>query len=463
MIKLFNTLTRKKEELKTVEPGVVRIYSCGPTVYNVVHIGNLRAFISADILRRWLKYRNYKLMHVMNITDVDDKTIRDSQKEGVSLKEFTDRYTKLFFEDLKALNIQPVEYYPRATECIDGMVKLIQTLLDKGIAYKSDDGSIYYDISKFKDYGKLAHLDLSELKAGARVKHDSYEKKNIADFALWKAWDENDGDVFWETPIGKGRPGWHIECSVMSMKNLGETIDIHTGGIDLVFPHHQNEIAQSEGATGKPFVKYWVHNEHLIVEGKKMSKSLGNFFTLRDLINKGYSSKAIRWVLMSTHYRKKLDFTFQDLDAAKKTLMNLQDFMFKLDHADGSGASADNLMKKAQKEFEDAMDDDLNISQAQASMFEFIHEINKLINEKNLSKEDAQKVKGLMMKFDQVFGVLEEEKQKIPEEVLLLVRAREDARIEKDWETADAIRNRLKEHGYVLEDMENGVRVKKIK
>ena len=463
MVKLFNTMTRKKEELKTVEPGVVKMYSCGPTVYNVVHIGNLRAFISADILRRWLKYNGYKVIQVMNLTDVDDKTIRDSRKEGISLKEFTERYAKAFFDDIKTLNIEPVEYYPRATEHINGMVRLIQTLLKNGIAYKSEDGSIYYDISKFKDYGKLAHLDLSGLKAGARVKHDSYEKKNVADFALWKAWDPEDGDVFWETSLGKGRPGWHIECSVMSMKYLGETFDIHTGGIDLVFPHHQNEIAQSEGATGKTFVNYWVHNEHLVVEGQKMSKSLGNFFTLKDLLKKGYSPKAIRWVLMSTHYRKKLDFTFQDLDAAKKTLMNLQDFLKNLDEAGGSGAKVDSLIKKASKEFEKAMDDDLNISQAQAYMFEFVHEVNKLMADKKLSKKDAQKVKDLVKKFDKVLGVLEEEKEEIPEEIILLAQAREDARKNKDWETADKIRDRLKEHGYLLEDTEKGVRVKKIK
>jgi cysteinyl-tRNA synthetase len=456
-------MTRKKEELKTIHPGEVRIYSCGPTVYNVVHIGNLRAFISADILRRWLKYKGFKVLHVMNLTDVDDKTIRDSRKEGISLKEFTERYTKLFFGDLKTLSIEPVEVYPTAPECIDDMVKLIQILLKKGIAYKSDDGSIYYDISKFKDYGKLAHLDLSGLKAGARVKHDSYEKKNIADFALWKAWDPDDGDVFWETPIGKGRPGWHIECSVMSMKHLGETIDIHTGGIDLVFPHHQNEIAQSEGATGKKFVNYWVHNEHLIVEGKKMSKSLGNFFTLRDLLDKGYSPKSIRWVLMSTHYRKKLDFTFHDLEAATKTLLNLQDFLQKLDEADGSGVKIDPLITKTLREFEKAMDDDLSISQAQAVMFEFVHKINKLLAEKKLSKKDAWKVKQVMKNFDHVFGVLEEEKEKLPEEVVLLIQARESARKNKDWETADAIRQRLKEHGILLEDTEKGVRWKKIK
>ncbi|MBW3023037.1 cysteine--tRNA ligase [Candidatus Woesearchaeota archaeon] len=272
-LKIFNTLTRKKEEFKPVKLPV-RMYNCGPTVYYYPHIGNYRAYVFADLIKRYLKYKGFKVKQVMNITDVDDKTIRDSQKEGISLKEFTEKYEKAFYEDLEKLNIDKADVFPKATEHIEEMVAIIKILLDKKIAYKSDDGSIYYDISKFPDYGKLAHIDVSELKAGARVKQDEYEKGQAQDFALWKAWDENDGDGFWETELGKGRPGWHIECSAMSMKSLGASFDIHTGGIDLVFPHHENEIAQSEAATGKKFVNYWVHNEWLLVDGKKMSKSL---------------------------------------------------------------------------------------------------------------------------------------------------------------------------------------------
>ncbi|MEM7819165.1 MAG: cysteine--tRNA ligase, partial [Candidatus Aenigmatarchaeota archaeon] len=291
VLKLFNTLTRKKEVFKPIKKNEVRMYTCGPTVYDFAHIGNFRTYVWQDILKRWLLFKGFKVKHVMNLTDIDDKTIKGAREQGISLREFTEKYIKAFFEDSKTLNLLPADVYPRATEHIREIVELIKILIEKGYAYKGEDGSIYYDISKFKDYGKLSKLKIKELKAGARVKSDSYTKEEAYDFALWKAWDPEDGEVFFETEIGKGRPGWHIECSAMSMKYLGETFDIHTGGVDLIFPHHENEIAQSEAATGKKFVNYWLHAEHLIVEGRKMSKSLGNFYTLRDLLAKGYDPR----------------------------------------------------------------------------------------------------------------------------------------------------------------------------
>ncbi|RMF88331.1 MAG: cysteine--tRNA ligase, partial [Nitrospinota bacterium] len=317
MLKFYNSLTRRKEEFHPIEPGRVRMYTCGPTVYDYAHIGNFRAYIFEDILRRYLKYKGYQVTQVMNITDVDDKTIRESRRRGMSLKEFTSFYVQAFFEDLETLNIERAEYYPAATEHIDQMVALIKRLIENGHTYEVD-GSIYFRISTFPAYGRLAGLDAVQLQGGAsgRVDADEYGKEDVRDFVLWKAWREEDGDVFWETELGKGRPGWHIECSAMSMHYLGEHFDIHTGGIDNLFPHHENEIAQSEAATKKPFVNYWLHCQHLLVNNAKMSKSLGNFYTLRDLLERGYKPKAIRYALLSTHYRQQHNFTFEGLAAA---------------------------------------------------------------------------------------------------------------------------------------------------
>jgi cysteinyl-tRNA synthetase len=390
----FNTLTRKKEKFVPLEEGKVRIYTCGPTVYDYAHIGNFRTFVFQDLLRRWLEYRGFKVIQVMNITDVDDKTIRGARKRNIPLREYTDYYMKAFFEDIEALNLEKAEYYPRATEHIPEMVELIKRLMEKGYAYRGEDGSIYYDISKFKDYGKLSKLKIEELKPGARVKVDEYGKEEARDFALWKAWDEEDGDVFWETEIGKGRPGWHIECSTMAMKYLGETIDIHSGGVDLIFPHHENEIAQSEAATGKPFARYWLHSEHLLVEGRRMAKRYGNFYTLRDLIKKGYDPKAIRYLLMSTHYRQQLNFTFEGLEAAKGAVDRLTTFVRRLLETDGAGCGEEikRLMAEVQKRFESAMDDDLNISVALAALFDFVRDVNKLMDENRLSRKEAEEV-----------------------------------------------------------------------
>ncbi len=461
-IHFFNTLTRKKERFVPIEEGKVKLYTCGPTVYDFSHIGNFRAFIFEDLLRRWLEYQGFKVTQVMNLTDVDDKTIKASNKRGVSLSEITGRFIDAFFEDIETLNIEKAEYYPRATEHISEMVALIKKLMDKGYAYRGEDGSLYYGISKFKDYGRLAKIKVEELKPGARVKVDEYAKEEASDFVLWKAWDEADGNVFWETEIGKGRPGWHIECSAMSMKYLGETFDIHCGGVDNLFPHHENEIAQSEAVTGKRFVNYWLHNEHLLVEGRKMAKRLGNYYTLRDLTAKGHDPKAIRYLMLATHYRQQLNFTFEALEGAKNTIERLSNFMRRLMDADGkgNGKRINQLMTHVQKDFCEAMDDDLNISVALAALFDFVRETNNLLDSNLLSKEEAEEVYKLMTTFDKVLGVIGEvrREEKLTKEAEELIRKREEARKAKDWKTADKLREQLKAAGIIIEDTAQGVR-----
>jgi cysteinyl-tRNA synthetase len=465
-IRIFNTLTRQKEPFQPIQKGKVSLYTCGPTVYDYAHIGNFRAFLFEDLLKRWLQFRGYEVKHVMNLTDVDDKTIRGSQRQGKPLRKYTDFYADAFFEDIKTLNIQPATVYPRATDHIPDMVQLIQKLLEKGVAYRGEDGSIYFAISKFPAYGKLSHIHVEELKAGARVKQDEYAKEEAQDFALWKAWTPEDGDVFWETELGKGRPGWHIECSAMSMRYLGETFDIHCGGVDNMFPHHENEIAQSEAATGKPFVHYWMHNEHLLVEGKKMAKRLGNFYSLRDLLAKGLDPLAIRYLLLSTHYRQQFNFTFEGLTAAKSAIERLSNLQRRLQDADGK-ASGDKLtviIGKVQKGFGDAMDDDLNISVALASLFDFVRDINFLLDAEELSRQEAQEVTKVIADFDSVLGVIPKaEEEALPKEAAELIQKREAARKAKDWKTADEIRAQLKAMGIVVEDTAQGVRWKREK
>jgi len=467
VLKLFNTLTGKKEVFKPIKKNEVRIYTCGPTVYDFAHIGNFRTYVWQDILKRWLLYKGFKVKHVMNLTDIDDKTIKGAREQGIPLREYTDKYIKAFFEDSKTLNLLPADFYPRATEHIKEIVELIKILMKKGYAYKGEDGSIYYDISKFKDYGKLSKLKIKELKPGARVKSDSYTKEEAYDFALWKAWDPEDGEVFFETEIGKGRPGWHIECSAMSMKYLGKTFDIHAGGIDLIFPHHENEIAQSEAATGKKFVNYWIHGEHLIVEGRKMSKSLGNFYTLRDLLAKGYDPRAIRYLLLSTHYKQQLNFTFEGLEAAKRTVDGLIDFLRRVKEVKGKieNKEVKKLIKETRKKFEEAMDDNLRISDALATMFDFINKINKLISQNKIGKKNSKEIINLILDFDKVLGLnlihaLKEEK--IPEEIKKLLEEREEARKRKDFKKADEIREKIRKMGYLVEDTKEGPKVKKI-
>jgi cysteinyl-tRNA synthetase len=443
MLKLYNTLTRKKETFKSIEKGKVGLYVCGPTIYNYVHIGNLRAYLFGDILRRYLKFSNYKIKHVMNLTDVDDKTIRDSQKAKKSLRDFTKIYEKAFLEDLKNLNIEKPEILPRATEHIKEMVQLIKKLLNKKIAYKTEDG-IYFSIKKFKKYGKLSGIKLNELKTGAseRISEDEYEKENAHDFALWKFYSAEDGDVFWETEIGKGRPGWHIECSAMSSKYLGKNFDIHAGGIDLVFPHHENEIAQSEAATGKKFVKYWMHNEWVLVDGKKMSKSLGNFFKLKDILDNGFSSIDLRYFFLTKIYRQQLNFTWKNLEASKNSLQRLKNIISEIKDD-----------KKENKiylsEFKKAMDDDLNSPNALQVLWKLIRD------------EKAQGKIQTIKKFDEVLGLdlLKKEKIEVPEKIKKLVQERETARKNKDWSKADEIRDKITKAGYQIDDTGNGTKV----
>jgi cysteinyl-tRNA synthetase len=460
-IRLFNTLTRQKEPLTPMELGRVRMYTCGPTVYDYAHIGNFRAFIFEDLLKRWLEYRGFEVTHVMNLTDIDDKTIKGSRAQGIPLKQYTDFYAKAFFEDAKTLNIEPADVYPRATEHVAEMVALIKTLIAKGIAYKGEDGSIYFAISKFPNYGRLSKIQVHELKAGARVNVDEYAKEEAQDFALWKAWTPDDGDVFWDTDLGKGRPGWHIECSAMSMKYLGETFDIHCGGVDNMFPHHENEIAQSEAATGKPFVHVWMHNEHLLVEGRKMAKRFGNFYTLRDLLKKECDPMAIRYLLLSTHYRQQFNFTFEALDAAKNAIERLINVMRRLPDADGneSGKAAE-LVTRAERCFGDAMDDDLNVSIALASLFDFVRDINNLLDANAVSKEEATRASEFLSSVDRVLGVVGNLKKEetLPKEAAELIAKREEARKAKDWKTADQIRQQLRSMGVVIEDTAQGVR-----
>ncbi len=460
-LKFYNTMTRRLEEFNPIEPGVVKMYTCGPTVYAPAHVGNFRAYLFEDLLRRYLIYRGFKVTQVMNLTDIDDKTIRDSNAAGISLSEHTRKYKDMFFIDIDRLNIQRAEYYPAATEHIDEMVELVQKLMDRGHAYKSGD-SIYFKISTFPGYGDLSHMKLDSLKAGARVSSDEYEKESASDFALWKGWTESDGAVFWETPLGKGRPGWHIECSAMSTKYLGEHFDIHTGGVDNIFPHHENEIAQSVGATGTKFVNYWLHNAHLIVESKKMAKSEGNFFTVEDLVSQSHNPLAIRYVLLATHYRQQLNFTMEGLEAAKAAITRLKDFRSTVEDA-GAGPDSNAVkaaIAKAVNGFEAGLDDDLNMSPSLAAVFDFVREINAVVADSGLSEVDQKTVLDTLRKFDSVLGVIFTGDELIDESIEKLIEKRNNARREKDFALADKIRADLLEGGIILEDTSTGTKWK---
>jgi cysteinyl-tRNA synthetase len=463
-LRFHNTLTGRLEEFVPLEPGHVRMYTCGPTVYNYAHIGNYRTFVFQDLLRRYLKYRGYQLLHVMNITDVEDKIIRDSKAAGLSLREFTDKYAKAFLDDIDTLRIDRPEYIVRATDHIQEMVDLIQRLEAKGLTYRSE-GSIYFRIAAFPGYGKLARLDLAGILAGARVEVDEYEKEHPSDFALWKA--PKPGEPSWDTALGPGRPGWHIECSAMSMKYLGETFDIHTGGTDLVFPHHANEIAQSEGATGKTFVRYWLHCEHLMVEGKKMSKSLGNQYTLGDLAKKGYRPDAIRYVLASVPYRKQLNFTEDGLKQAAASIERLRNFRLRLETdplAEGENESIAVTIREAVAGFEQGMDDDLNTAAAMSMVFDAVRGLNIQADKGELRAGNAKAALDMLTRFDSVFQVLAPPQAAASDDLsakveALLVR-RADARKRKDFKAADGIRAELTALGVVVEDTKDGVRWK---
>lgn len=459
-LQFYNTLTRRKEEFKSIEPNIVRMYTCGPTVYDFAHIGNFRTYIFEDLLRRYLKYKGYKVIQVMNLTDVDDKTIRGARREGVSLGEYTAKYKAAFFEDIDTIGIERAEYYPAATEHIEDMLRLIKRLIERGVAYKGDDGSIYFRVSSFPEYGKLSGKVISELRPTGRIKADEYSKEEIYDFALWKAWDEDDGDVFWESEFGRGRPGWHIECSAMSMKYLGESFDIHTGGVDNIFPHHENEIAQSESATGKKFVNYWLHSAHLIVDGQKMSKSLGNFYTLRDLLKLGYSPLQIRYLLISTHYRMGLNFTFEALKAASGALNRIYEFMHMLKLFTSEfvedNHNIEETLSLMSASFERALDDDLNVSLALAAIFDGIRKLNEIIRNSQVSVTDAQKIRELFARFDIVLGIVPKSEEPYDDEIAKLIELRSIARKRKDFAEADRIREKLLKMGIIVEDTPKG-------
>ena len=463
-MKIHNTLTQQLEELVPMEGNRVRLYTCGPTVYNYAHIGNFRAYLFEDVLRRSIKYFGHDIIQVMNLTDVDDKTIAGAIKAGVPLDAFTRTFKTAFFEDLKTLNVEPAEHYPAATDHVPEMIVLIQKLLAKGHAYQSEDGSIYFSVSSFPAYGKLAHLDMAGLRPGARVQHDEYEKENVADFALWKAWDEKDGDVGWDAPWGRGRPGWHIECSAMATKFLGESFDLHTGGVDNIFPHHEDEIAQSEGASGKPFVRYWMHCAHLVVDGRKMSKSLGNFYTLRDLMSRGYTGREIRYVLMAGHYRQSLNFSFESLDGARSALQRLDEFQDRLGQvaagSRGEGSVPD-WADLAGKRFSAGLADDLNVSESLGALFDMVHAGNRAIDSRTLSSAEAGAVQALLARFDTVLGFLAKPADTVPAEALNLLESRQQARLTKNWAEADRVRNELALLGWVIQDTPQGPKLKR--
>ena len=461
-LRLYNTLSREKEDFVPADPPKAGLYTCGPTIYNFAHIGNFRAYMFEDLLRRYLEYSGYDVHHIMNLTDVEDKLIRTCRETGQPLKAITDKFAKAFFEDIDTLGIRRAHAYPAATDHIDAMVALIKQLRDNGHTYE-EGGNIYFRLASFPRYGCLSHMDLGELQSGAsgRVDSDEYEREDARDFALWKAWDEDDGAVYWETELGKGRPGWHIECSAMSMKYLGPTFDIHCGGVDNMFPHHENEIAQSECATGKPFVRYWLHCAHLVVEGKKMSKSLGNFYTLRDLLEKGIDPLAIRWVLLATHYRQPNNFSFDAIDAAEQSLQRIQDFRRRLLEPQTGDAALEAECRACEEQFCFAMDDDLNISGALAAVFDFLREANRRLDDGAVSEEGARNALALLDRLDEVTGVFGEREVAVPEDVLARVQARQDARRAKDFARADALRDELAAEGWVIEDTPSGPRVKR--
>jgi cysteinyl-tRNA synthetase len=458
------------EPFVPLQPGEVTMYTCGPTVYDFAHIGNFRTFIFQDVLRRFLRLRGFNMQHVMNLTDVDDRIIQNAAAAGVSIRAYTEKFVQAFFADCKTLSVEAPEHWIRATDNIDDMVTLIQRLQKNTYTYESE-GSIYYRIAKFKNYGKLSKIDLAGMQDNMRIDNDRYEKESARDFALWKA--PKPGEHFWETPIGAGRPGWHIECSAMAMKYLGETLDIHTGGVDLSFPHHENEIAQSEGATGKQFVRYWMHAEHLLVEGEKMSKSAGNFFTLRDLFAKGYKPSALRFALCSVPYRRQLNFTFEGLQQAASSVERLRNFAARLKNEKfppGAPSAMTERAAKADDDFDAGLSDDLNTAQALAAMYDFVREANIAMDKGEFNQSDIAAAEKFLADFDKVFAILEDDDAaKLKEigydsgdsdtsgaEIEKLVAARQAARQRRDFPESDRIRKELLDRGIILEDTKDG-------
>jgi cysteinyl-tRNA synthetase len=468
MLRLYNTLSRKLEDFQTIEPGKVRMYICGPTVWNFAHIGNFRTFTFGDVLRRYLKFKGYDVTHVFNLTDVDDRIINESAARSITIDQFTAPFIQYFWEDFDALGMERPEVTPRATHHIAEMIDIIATLLENGHAYESE-GSIYYRITAFPEYGKLSKISFSGNKAGGseRVDTDKYDKEDARDFALWKLVSD-DEPTGWDAPFGRGRPGWHIECSAMAMKYLGETFDLHAGGMDLQFPHHENEIAQSEGATGKQFANYWVHSEFLKIDDVTMSKSKGNFFTFRDLSAQGYSPRAIRYLLLSVPYRKQLNFTFEGLQGAESTVERLRNFQqlvtesVQLSRGGQSDSDVMDSIAKALRIFEAAMDDDLNTAAALAAVHDMVREVNTAISAQGLEEEEKEAVLDAIRKFDSVLGIFgPDERGSLDDEIEALVQERQEARRSRDFTRSDEIRDDLAARGIILEDTKDGVRWKR--
>ena len=461
-LRFFNTYSRELEEFRPLDPSgrSVKMYTCGPTVYSYAHIGNFRAYLFEDLLQRHLELRGYKVERVMNITDVDDKTIRGCREAGVPLATFTQQFKDAFFADLDTLRIKRADTYPAATDPrhVLAMIEMIGILISRDLAYQAEDKSVYYRIKNFPDYGKLAHFNLDELQSPGRVKNDEYEKESIGDFALWKAWDEADGDVRWDSPWGPGRPGWHIECSAMATQILGEQLDIHCGGVDNIFPHHEAEIAQTEGCTGKQFVRYWLHCAHLLVDGQKMSKSLGNFYTLRDVIEKGYSGREVRYALMRVHYRAQLNFTWEGMEEARTALARIDDWVARLraKAAERESGAATALPAT----FEDALDDDLNISAALGSLFETIRETNRALDQGKFDAANARAWLDWWQRVDSVLDITTEESGP-PAEVTALAEARAQARLAKEWRKSDELRDQLATLGWEVRDTKDGQKITK--
>jgi cysteinyl-tRNA synthetase len=469
-LRFFNTYSREIEEFEPRDPTArtIGIYTCGPTVYSRAHIGNFRAYIFEDLLQRHLELRGYKVHRVMNITDVDDKTIRGAREAKVPLAKFTEQFKKAFFEDAETLRIKRANEFPAATDprYIDRMIEMIRELIARGLAYQADDKSVYFRINKFPDYGKLAHFDLTQLQSTGRVKHDEYDKEHIGDFALWKAWDEEDGDVKWDSPWGPGRPGWHIECSAMAMTLLDDQIDIHCGGVDNIFPHHEAEIAQSEGVTGKKFVHYWLHCAHLLVDGQKMAKSLGNFHTVPDVLAKGYTGRELRYALLRVHYRVPLNFTWEGMKEARESLGRIDEWLVRLREIakeENSERSTPinreqepDAQRSIQSDLENALDDDLNISAALGFLFESIRETNRAMDENKLNAPSANAWLNWWERINTVLDLESETKIVVPEEVERLAKERQNARREKNWKRSDELRDQISDLGWEVRDTKEG-------
>jgi len=463
VLNLYNSLGRKLQAFQPINKGEVKMYCCGPTVWNYAHIGNFRTFVFEDILRRYLRFKGFRVYQVMNITDVEDKIIKGIKESKKPLKEHTRFYEAEFMADMQSLGVEKAEVYPRATENISEMVSLIKVLIDKGYAYRAPDGSIYYSVSKFKNYGELSGVRLDSLRPAGRVESDHYEEKmEAADFALWKAWDPDDGDVFWETELGKGRPGWSIECSAMSMKYLGQTFDIHTGGMDNKFPHHENEIAQSEAATGKKFVNYWLHSEFLNIRGAEMHKSVGNVVYLRDLTKAGWDPKEVRLFLISSRYRDPMDLTDSSLEQARAQRARMEDFIQRLRPIGYSSVERSNLSEDFVKQFEDDMDDDLNTPKALSGLFTYIKRMNTLIDSNSIGREEASKAISALERVDSVLGVMDFAEEALPPRLAELLAKRDLARKRKDFAESDRLRKELLAEGIAVEDTPTGSRWKRV-